>query len=307
MISIAMTTYNGSKYLRKQIDSILNQTIKDFELIICDDASKDDTWQILEEYSKKDERVKIFRNENNLGLTKNFEKSISLCAGDYIALSDQDDIWIENHLELLINNINEATGVVGNAVIISSNGQSTNELISQRERYIVDGTDEDKLFRILFYGNPFQGASSLFKRELFEKALPIPEDVEYQDAWFNSFACCMNGFNFINQIVTYYRIHESNASGNHKLTFSKQIGMALKRNGWKTDRITYCNELLKRLPNMDKEKTKIILNAKSYHDNRIKGKRLKTIHITIKDYKRIYATNSYKQLIPRLIGIVLKG
>lgn len=302
-----MTTYNGEKYLPKQLDSILNQTIKNFELIICDDCSKDNTWKVLEEYSKEDSRIKIFRNEKNLGFIKNFEKAISLCNGEYIALSDQDDIWKENHLEILMNNLRDSTGVVGNAEIIDSNGNSNNVLISERERYFRDGDSSDKLYRILFYGNPFQGASSLFRRELFQKALPIPNEVEYQDAWFNSFACCIDGFNFVNEVVNQYRIHDTNASGNHKVSFFKQIKIALNRRGWQTDRITYCNELLSRIPNMNEEIKQIVLSAKTYHENRTKGRRLKTILFTIKNYKRIYATNSYKQLFPRCIGILLKG
>ena len=91
MISIAMATYNGAKYLREQIDSILAQTIQDFELVVCDDCSSDDTWDILKQYSDADKRIKVFRNESNMGFKRNFEKAMSLCGGDYIALSDQDD------------------------------------------------------------------------------------------------------------------------------------------------------------------------------------------------------------------------
>ncbi len=307
MISIAMTTYNGEKYLREQIESILNQTIKDFELIICDDCSKDNTWKILEEYSQRDNRINVFRNESNIGFIKNFEKAISLCSGNFIALSDQDDVWEKNHLEVLLTNLKNASGVVGNAKIIDSEGNVKKETIAERERYFVDGNSSDKLFRILFYGNPFQGASSLFKRDLLLKALPIPSEVEYQDAWFNSFACCMNGLNFVDEVVNKYRIHGSNASGNHKTSFLKQVKIACYRNGWKTDRVVYCDELLKRIPNMSDDVKEIVFAAKSYHENRIRGKRLKTVIATIKNYKRIYATNSCKLLIPRCIGILLKG
>ena len=100
-ISIAMTTYNGEKYLAEQLDSILSQTHTDWELIICDDCSTDSTWQILQEYAQKDSRIKIYKNEQNLGFKKNFEKAIGLCTGDYIALSDQDDVWFPEHLSLL--------------------------------------------------------------------------------------------------------------------------------------------------------------------------------------------------------------
>ena len=68
MISIAMVTYNGEKFLREQLDSILRQIYTDFELIICDDCSTDGTWEILTEYAKKDSRIQIYQNESNLGL-----------------------------------------------------------------------------------------------------------------------------------------------------------------------------------------------------------------------------------------------
>lgn len=108
MISIAMATYNGEKYLREQLDSILVQTISDFELIICDDCSNDSTRKILSEYAKKDSRIKVIFNEQNLGFVKNFEKTISFCNGEYIAFSDQDDIWLPNHLEVLLSEIGRA-------------------------------------------------------------------------------------------------------------------------------------------------------------------------------------------------------
>ena len=104
-VSIALATYNGEKYLREQLDSILSQSIQDFELVACDDCSTDSTLKILNEYAEKDFRVKVFTNEKNLGFKKNFEKAIFLCSGDYIALSDQDDIWTENHLQVLLENI----------------------------------------------------------------------------------------------------------------------------------------------------------------------------------------------------------
>lgn len=100
-----MTTYNGVKYLREQIESILSQTYKDFELIICDDCSKDSTVSILKKYQNKDSRVKYFINESNLGFKKNFEKAISLCSGEYVAFSDQDDIWLPEKLEESITHI----------------------------------------------------------------------------------------------------------------------------------------------------------------------------------------------------------
>ena len=113
MIGIAMTTYNGEKYLKEQIDSILNQTVSDFELIVCDDVSSDSTMDILNDYAEKDDRIHVFRNEENLGFLKNFEKAIRICldrSAEYVALADQDDIWTENHLEVWAGTMSSGGG-----------------------------------------------------------------------------------------------------------------------------------------------------------------------------------------------------
>ena len=123
MISIALASYNGENYIREQLDSILLQSISDFELIICDDCSTDNTYQILEEYKARDSRIHIYRNEQNLGFKKNFEKAISLCKGEYIALSDQDDIWLVDHLKILLDKINNHSMVSGNAIMVDSNNK----------------------------------------------------------------------------------------------------------------------------------------------------------------------------------------
>ena len=93
LVSIAICTYNGERFLKKQIDSLLNQGYSNIEIIAVDDRSTDRTWDMLQEYAQKDKRVQTYQNEKNLGYARNFEKAITLCKGDFIALADQDDIW----------------------------------------------------------------------------------------------------------------------------------------------------------------------------------------------------------------------
>ena len=97
MISVALACYNGENFIYEQIQSIINQTITDLEIIICDDKSTDNTIDII--HNIKDKRIKLYQNNIQLGVVKNFEKAISLCNGEYIALSDQDDVWVEKKLE----------------------------------------------------------------------------------------------------------------------------------------------------------------------------------------------------------------
>lgn len=310
MISIAMTTYNGECFLREQIDSILKQNVVDWELIICDDCSTDSTWDILNEYNSKDPRIKIFRNEINLGFKKNFEKAISLCKGEFIALSDQDDIWEINHLEKLLENIKGKSVASGNACIIDGNGNKAEYLLSDGDKYFVDGDDVDKLFAILCYRNPFFGAISLYKTgKLFDVAIPIPEFVTYHDLWFSAIACCLDGINYTYEPLIEHRIHGKNESGVHHITIFEQIKSTLKndRKDFSIQRIQICDELLKRIPDISNDKKEIISIIKNYHKYRLNGNRLKTISFMRRYYKKIFSTSNYKQFISRCIGVLISG
>jgi glycosyltransferase involved in cell wall biosynthesis len=125
-VSVIMSVYNGEKYLRQAIESILNQTFSDFEFIIVDDGSTDKTFEILEGYMKNDSRIKVIRNERNIGLTKSLNKAIKISQGDYIARMDADDVSLPERLEKQIELLksNQNLGCVGcNALIIDDEGK----------------------------------------------------------------------------------------------------------------------------------------------------------------------------------------
>src|ERR1700742_869803 len=102
LVSIALCTYNGERFLSKQLDSLLSQTYINIEIIIVDDGSHDNTWNILIDYAQKNKRLQISQNARNLGHTCNFERAIKLCNGDYIAIADQDDIWESDKIKTMI-------------------------------------------------------------------------------------------------------------------------------------------------------------------------------------------------------------
>ena len=104
-IDILMATYNGEKYLKEQIESILNQTYKNIRLIISDDASKDSTPQILEEYRKKDSRIEIYLNKENRGVVKNIEFLLEKVEDEFYMLADQDDVWLPLKVEKSIETL----------------------------------------------------------------------------------------------------------------------------------------------------------------------------------------------------------
>lgn len=305
MISVCMATYNGEKYLREQLDSILSQTYTNFELIICDDCSKDSTVQILNEYAKNDNRIKVFVNEQNLGFKKNFEKAISLSLGEYIALSDQDDVWTENHLEVLYNLIGNYDIACGNALFIDKNGKSLGLTLNQTDGFFYFEKNENLLYRLLCYNACFQGSSMLIKKSLFEKALPIPQDVLYHDSWFAVCACLQNGLNYTFDIVNNYRHHNEQITFHQKQSYIQKIkdffSRLQKKERYFTDRFAYIDAIKERF-SLSTEQSKIIEDC--YKIQLMKSKkinffsRLKVLSIYSKHYKDIYTqkTNKYKFL-----------
>ena len=98
-VDILLATYNGAQFLTEQLDSILNQSFKDFRLIISDDNSTDNTKKILDDYKKKDERIIVYKQNKNLGIVKNFEFLLEKVEAELFMFSDQDDIWNEKKIE----------------------------------------------------------------------------------------------------------------------------------------------------------------------------------------------------------------
>lgn len=271
MISIAMATYNGEKYLREQLDSILSQTITDWELIVCDDCSKDTTVGILKSYQEQDDRIKIFVNEKNLGFKKNFEKAIGLCSGDYIALADQDDIWHENHLEVLLGLIGEVSLSCGNARLMTSDSVVTEKKLNEVDNLLFIPIEKEKLlYRIVFISDPFQGASMLIRKEFLSKILPIPDGVLYHDAWIAACACMENGIAYTFDPITDYRQHENNVTVAARRLEKRSIVRKIK-NGYKvlfqgkilySDRFCYIKELEQKygLENVDFKRIRRVYN-----------------------------------------------
>ncbi|MDQ3374150.1 MAG: glycosyltransferase [Acidobacteriota bacterium] len=124
MLSVALCTYNGEKYIVEQLDSIAMQSVTVDEVVICDDVSTDNTVKLVQDYTfTAPYNVRLFINETNLGSTRNFEKALSLCNGDIIFLCDQDDVWMPHKVETIKNYLdnNPAKNVVfTNAFIVNA-------------------------------------------------------------------------------------------------------------------------------------------------------------------------------------------
>ena len=205
LVSIAMATYNGEKYLREQLDSIYNQTYKNIEVIVCDDCSSDKTVEILKEYSERF-GLKYFINEKNLGYVKNFEKAISLCNGEYIALSDQDDIWLENKLEILLEEIGTSLLIHSDCKIIDESGNIiSNDWKGKINSHLIM---EDFLF-----SNVVTGCTVLMSKELKEVALPFPDGLAYHDWYLAILAAKEKKIKYLNKSLINYRQHSNQDTG----------------------------------------------------------------------------------------------
>ena len=304
MISIAMTTYNGEKYLREQLDSILNQTYKDFELIICDDCSTDSTVQIIKSYI--DPRIKLFINEKNLGFKKNFEKAIKLCTGEYIALSDQDDIWENNKLELCINNIGEHDLICTNSEIINSENISQNYTMKDVLKIKKIPNDQYKIFSHLILTNFVQGSTILAKRDFILSTLPIPSNFQFHDHWFGIIASINNGVKYLDISTLKYRKHENQITTNTVENLKKEITNRTS----KENIIEHCNKhleelyLIKKINNLNIKYHKIINNTIKYYEH-MKDKDFYTLYYFIKNYNIIFLDKNILRKMIRIAKRVL--
>lgn len=313
MISIALATYNGSKYLREQLDSILAQSMDDFEVVACDDCSTDETPQILEEYASKDSRFKIFSNKNNLGFKKNFEHILTLCKGEFIAFCDQDDIWEPNHLEILYKNIGENDCIGANSLIIDEKGVSQNKTLLEYWPIHVMPKNEKELFQHELYSNVIQGTASLIRASLIKQALPIPEDIKYHDYWFALVAGLNEKCKYIGDVVLKYRRHSNNASEYQKFTIWNAIKdlyrFSKDRKGFYQDSINLLNNLT-RQETLPSDKQKLISDALEFYINLSENKnKFSILWFYIKNYNVItFSKKSIWQLfLYRCFGIFFFG
>jgi glycosyltransferase involved in cell wall biosynthesis len=196
LISIALCTYNGEKFLSEQIDSILGQTYKNLEIIIVDDVSTDKTIDILSPYAEKDKRIKLFRNEANLGFNKNFQKALGLTSGEFIAISDQDDVWLPQKLQRLFDNIK-------NNWLIFSNSSYFGDL---KQGKLLNDFNLPGNYKGILLRNHVTGHTSLMRRDFLDFVLPFPQG-GYYDWWMGFVASYQNKIVFLDEALTLYRVH----------------------------------------------------------------------------------------------------
>lgn len=217
-VDILLATYNGEKYLQEQIESILNQTYTNFRLLISDDCSSDKTLEIIEEYAKRDNRIVIFKNEENLGIVRNFEFLMCQVTSKYFMFSDQDDIWKKDKIEKSVDKIEEGYGLVYTDLEVVDN----NLEVMYESYWKLKGFDKKvrrySNFDSLYLNNYITGCTVISKKEYIEKVLPIPKNTSYvlHDYWLPIIVSQEAKLGYIDEPLIKYRQHKNNKIGSKK-------------------------------------------------------------------------------------------
>jgi glycosyltransferase involved in cell wall biosynthesis len=219
--SVAMCTYNGEKYIKEQLDSILNQSLPVDEIIICDDGSNDKTIEIIEQVKLENpNKISLYINQTNLGSNKNFEKAISICTGDYIFLSDQDDLWKKDKAKKIIEHFSQnesLEGVFSNADLINEKSKNFTENSLWNSICFMEGQLKkpiDLYRHIKLKSNVVTGATLCFKKEITNIILPIPDVKKfYHDEWIAIILASRNNLGYLTDKLISYRIHSGQQIG----------------------------------------------------------------------------------------------
>ena len=211
-IDILMATYNGEKYLVEQLDSIINQTYHNWNLLIRDDNSIDKTLEIIQNYHKKDKRIKILKdNKGNLGIVRNFEELLKSSESEFIMFSDQDDIWVENKLDMYLKMIekikNKGFMIHSDAILFDKNKSNILKDTFISKKAINKGLEN------VFFNYFVQGATILISKEIKNFILPFPKEVYLHDRYIHLISELFFERIFVNKALIYYRQHGDNQIG----------------------------------------------------------------------------------------------
>ena len=308
-VDILMTTYNTEiKYLKQQIDSILNQTYKNIALLISDDNSTNkEVQKTLKEYEEKDERIKVYIQDNNLGYIKNFEFLLKESTSNYIMYADHDDIWYENKVEKSLEELTkkDVDLVYVNAEQIDEKGSVIKKSYFKYKNVpLIKGTNNLAISRCIGIG-----CSQLFTKSVKDKMLPYTENVMAHD-WLAAFIANENkGISYIEEQLFGYRLHNTNVFGGRSLEqnlkrWKSENGKSYKSYlKYRKENVidkAYLNGAKMCLEYAQKDQDKIFLNKIIKYYENIKKSRFINFHI-FKFFKYLGGRNLFKKLIKELI------
>ncbi len=209
-VSVCIASYNGERFIREQIASIMGQLGEDDEVVVVDDASQDASVAILEAFHN--DRIRIIRQPNNCGVAKTFERAIGETVGEVIFLSDQDDIWHPDKVVIMMKAFAadpRVTLVLSNGELIDSDGLPLSQQLKGSGKFILGVLPN-------LIKNQYQGSTMAFRREILEAVLPFPNDIPMHDSWIGLVNAIIGRPVYLSDRLVFYRRHESNVTaGRH--------------------------------------------------------------------------------------------
>jgi len=276
-----MCTYNGARFVAEQLASIAAQTRPPDELVVCDDCSTDATIACVREFARTAPfPVRVFENEKNLGSTKNFERAVELCEGDFIAFADQDDVWLPEKLRRLEETLaNESTALAfTDGEVVDESLRTLGQRVWQTIRF---GEEEQRLFRegrafaVLLDHNVVTGAAMALKAEFKELILPFPNDLTHDgipvihDWWSALLIAAVGDVVFLSEPLFKYRQHSGQQMGvvsNRDEDAPSFRAAARRKNTFSAD-VRYVRTILERLSGVEGVRANVVsdLEARLTH------------------------------------------
>lgn len=212
-----MATYNGEKFLKEQLDSILSQISSQDELIISDDGSTDKTIELIQQYQKTYKNIKLLKGPQ-LGVQKNFENALKHVKGDIVFLSDQDDIWIQGKVDKVLQEFKheQIILVLHDAYIVDKDGKIIEESFFKHR-------GSKKGFWYNLKKNSYLGCCMAFRKQVLEYSLPFPSKIEMHDWWIGLVSEMIGSVSLIDTPLLKYRRHGDNVSSFHHHPVSKMV------------------------------------------------------------------------------------
>jgi glycosyltransferase involved in cell wall biosynthesis len=219
-----MCTFNGARFLPAQLQSIAQQERLPQELVVCDDRSSDGSVEVVEQFAAGAPfPVRIFRNDTNLGSTRNFEKAIHLCQGDLIALCDQDDVWLPHKLSRLSEILEQDEslgGVFSDAQLIDAYSRTLQKTLGQIHKFRFSRPQDftrTAAMELLLKHDVVTGATLLIRKSARDLISPIP-DLWVHDGWIAWMLILYSRLTFVREPLVQYRVHEGQQLGVGHLT-----------------------------------------------------------------------------------------
>ena len=203
-VSVVMATYNGTKHIKEQLESIVLQTIPPDEIIVFDDCSTDGTSEfILAEAAEHAVPIILYQQKVNVGYTRNFSDALMRATGDIIFLSDQDDIWMKHKISLMLDELFKSSKMIAicDAELVDENLQSQG-VSKMSQLMAIEGTLD----------NHVMGCCIAVKRKFLQEVLPVPLHFRGHDNWLMNVAKTLDLVLYIEESLQFYRRHSSNVS-----------------------------------------------------------------------------------------------